>query len=388
MHNFQYDSDTTEDLKIEQIISYRKKKLARQQIVFSTILTILLCLLAYYVFRKMWYAEFDGYVQADYVNYKAWDDLYLLEHYKEEGDIVMPGDTLYSYIYLDNILGPDNRYSEPAVVTGDRNIRLQTGVASQDANVLRVRIRELRKQIEKEDHNIQFGLTDNSHKMDLQRELAETEEQLKAALRKMSVYYSISGETKSALQRSGLQLEDNRDNVLVERLKNSNEVRYVLANDTAVVTKVWNPAEMAVFKSDAVVQIQYLNLKSSNFRVVAYVPTGDMDKVNHHTRAEVIVNDDVHFQARVKLLGARTEDLPDELRNSLSRIYTAVMVVFRPDSAQTLPLWAVVDRVPVRIRINKFFNEGNEYEDDYWYINDNGLTPRTQEKIGFKKKKK
>ncbi len=202
MRSFNFDATKDENQNLEKIITERNRKLVKQQVIFSVILFTLIAILVWYFGRKVVYAEFDGYIQTDYVNFRALDDIFLFEQRFQEGDIVLPGDTLYSYMYLDNVLGQENINSEPTVITSDRNIRLQTGVAYQDANVLRVRIRELQKQIAQEDHNIQFGLTDNSHKMDLQRELAETKEELKAVLNKVGVYNSIGQETKHAVDRS------------------------------------------------------------------------------------------------------------------------------------------------------------------------------------------
>ena len=121
-------------------------------------------------------------------------------------------------------------------------------------------------------------------------------------------------------------------------------------------------------------------------QVVAYVPTGDMRHINNHTQVEVIVNDDVSFTASVQLLGARTEELPEQLRNSLSHTYTTVMVVFKPDADQALPLWAVVDHVPVRVRVRNFDNGARGDGSDYWYVDRNGLTEETKYHLGIRER--
>lgn len=383
MRNFQFDADGAEDLKIEEIIDYRKRKIFGQQLIFSSVLFIILAALAIYIGRRVIYAEFDGYIETDYDNYRAWSDIYLVNQYTREGDIVLPGDTLYSYIYLSDIINSEQLYSEHEVITDDRNIRLQTGIAELDANVLAVRISQLRKQIRNENQNIQFGLTDNSHKMDLQRELAEAEEQLNATQAKIDIYYSIGKETDMALQRSGLEFSDNRDNVLVDYMSGTAAIRYMIAEDTSVVTKLWAQPRMPVFQSDPILQLQNLNLQNCNMRVMAYIPANDMHKVSNHTKAEILVNDEISFTATIQLLGARVEELPTELRNSLSHVYTAIMVVFRPDQGQTLPFWAAVDKVPVRIRIKKFGPDASTRNDDYWYIDGKGLTIETIQSLGL-----
>ncbi len=382
MRNFQFnEGQALEDQKIEAVIKQRKRKLRKQQTVFAIIMLVIFSAFVYYVYNKVVYTEFDGYVQTDYKHFRAKDDLYLYKMYKEVGDIVMPGDTLYSYMFLDNILTYKRLYDEPQVVTGNRSIRLQTGLSASDLNVLRVKINELRKQIEVEDHNIQFGLTDNSHKMDLQRQLAETEAQLRAEMSKLSVYHSIGSETAAALKRSGANEEYKREDLGQAMEKSEGAVHYVISGDTAVVTQILFHGNEPVFQKETIIQTQSMNLQTNNMKVVAYVPTDDMGKLNNRTKAEVIVNDNVKFNAHVKLLGARTEKLPDELRNSLSHVYTTVMVIFELDNGQELPFWAAVDDVPVKVRINNYDKENRANADDVWYINEQGLTEKSRKRI-------
>ena len=102
MRNFQYE-ETHSDQKIEEIINYRRRKIQTQQIIYSSILFVILAALGLYTARRIVYSEFDGYIQTDYDYFRALDDIFVVEHYTQEGDIVHPGDTLYSYIYMSNI---------------------------------------------------------------------------------------------------------------------------------------------------------------------------------------------------------------------------------------------------------------------------------------------
>ena len=389
MQSFSFKANFNENRNIERIITARNRKLAKQQIVFALILFVLVALLAWYLVRKVIYTEFDGYVQTQYMDYRAMEDIYLFRQYKDVGDIVFPGDTIYSYTFI-NLFGIDHLNSEPGVVTYDRNLRVQLSVAQSEINVLQVQIEELEKQIAKEDNNIRFGLTDNSHKMDLQRELAEAREKLNAARRKVSMYNNIHRESLTAVNRYGqysigFANEQWDIDYSLRQLydRNSSTIRYAIVQDTAVVTKLWAAPFSRVFKKEQIIQLEALNLRRSNMQVVAYVPTGDMGKINNHTHAEVIVNDEVSFGATVQLLGARTEDLPEELRNSLSHNYTDVMVVFAPDQDKPLPLWAVVDHVPVKVRIKNFDNGRRDDGSDYWYLDWNGLTCETRKHLGI-----
>ena len=389
MQSFSFKSNFDENQNVEKLIKERNRKIARQQVIFAFVLLVVLALLAWYFIRKTIYTEFDGYVHTEYKDYRAVEDIYIFDQYTEEGDIVVPGDTLYSYTYI-NMFGSGAVGSQPDIIVNNRNMRLQRDNAYAEANVLRVRIAELEQQIAREDHNIQFGMTDNSHKMDLERQLAITRAELNATMNKARLYGNIHNETNTVIAggaQYGIDFSNEQwgiDHALRTLYENNAPIiRYAVAQDTAIVTKIWAPSFSRVFKKEHIIQLEDLSYDKSNVQVIAWVPTQDMGKINNNTRAEVIVNDDVSFMASVQLLGARTEDLPEELRNNLSHTYTAVMVVFSPDRDQQLPLWAVVDRVPVRVRIKNYENGYRGDGSDYWYIDNDGLTETSQKFLGM-----
>ena len=93
-----------------------------------------------------------------------------------------------------------------------------------------------------------------------------------------------------------------------------------------------------------------------------------MKHINRNTQADVIVTKEVQFKASVLMLGTRTEEIPGELRNTLSRDHTAVIVVLGVDTGQVIPFWTLVKNIPVRIRVSnlkKIIEDEEEEVDDY-----------------------
>lgn len=381
MRSFNFQSQHEEELKIERIISERKRKIAIQQIIYSIILAIILLGAAFYAYNKFHYEDFDGYVSTEHWVKRAITDIYVKECYVEAGDIVMPGDTLYSYVILDNILKLNDISKSPGIIAQDRTIRLQSGVNGPDINLLTTRIRELKKQIALENNNIKFGMSDNSHKMDLERQLAETESELETAKQKMSIYSEIkketSGEINSSLYTRAAEMGNEFIlNDYISRFPES--VGYSISDDTLIISQRSIADKSFALKGEPLLLTQRLNLARANVTIQTYVPTSKIKHINNFTRAEVIVNDDVHFMAKVHLLGARTEELPKELRNSLSRDYRAVIVEFKPEEGQEVPFWSIVNGVPVTVRIDKFNNTstGNKYLDN-WYLKGGTFMPES-----------
>lgn len=370
MRNFRYD-DSSDEMEIESILKKRKRKIAKQQVVFSCILAAILLVIAAYVGKKVLYTEFDGYLNTDYNDIRAADDIFLMKVYKDVGDLVVPGDTLFSYVYLSHFNNNENLNSESNIVSHNRDMRIQTSFARQDIEVLRVRIREIKRQLAVADHNISFGLADNEHKLELEKELAETEEQLKVQQRKLGVLYSEAKDLENQsdwLTGTGTGIPRFESVRNLEEMKGLGLLRYSIVTDSAVVTKISFPDYMTVFKKESIVQIQSLDLQKVNLGLVGYVPVDKMGKINRNTRAEIIVNDEISFSASVSILGTRTETIPEALRSKLSKDYMAVVVEFRVDPGQTIPFWVFVKHIPVTIRINNF-GKHEKKTINYMYFN-------------------
>lgn len=364
MREFSFSSEERQN-DIESILKERKQKIATQQIVFTIILLAILIIIGLWIGKNILYTEFDGYINADLNTLRHADDIYVLEVNKNVGDFIAPGDTLLSYVYSNIFYSHESTDSEPTVVVQNRNMRVDYGLARQDLEVLKVRIKELKKQLETEDHNIRFGLSDNLKKMKIEQELAEAEEQYNAQRRKLGVLWNALDQTKKAVQKtynnnSGfLRVQDMRN---VELMKELGLVRYSIAVDSGIVTKVYVPELTLVLRGEPIISLQSFDLHRNNLSVVTYVMPREMKHINRNTRAEVIVNDDVSFTASVLMLGTRTEEIPGELRSTLSRDHTAVIVVMGVDTGQVIPFWTLVKNIPVRIRINNIESKMQEDE--------------------------
>ena len=375
MKNFSFTShDQNND--IENILKQRKKTIAKQQLTFSLIFIFIVMIIVLWAVNRIVYTEFDGYLNTDMNVLRSPEDLFVLENYRKVGDIIVPGDTLVSYVYAENFFSHETSTEEPAVIAQNRNMTVQYGLAKQDLAVTRVRIKELKRQLATTDHNIRFGLSDNQNKMKIEQELAEAETLYKAQKRKLSVLYDAMMQTNDAVKKlyheehGFLHIQDMRN---IELMKELNLIRYSMAVDSGIVTKVHTPGLTLALRGEPIMTTQSFNLAHNNLSIVAYVMPDQMRHINRNTQAEVIVNNDVSFNASVLMLGTRTEELPTQLRNTLSQNHTAVIVVLGPDPDQIIPFWCLVKNIPVKIRINNFDRYEHERKDYMMFNTTSGL---------------
>lgn len=371
MKNFTYRSFEEKE-NIEAIIRQRKRKINRQQVVSACILMIVLGSVGLYIAHHIFYTELDGYVHVDANKVRTPFDIYLDSVYVNTGDIVVPGDTLYSYYMLDMLVQHANPNEEPGIVIHNRGYALQYENVAAEISVLKVTIAELQKQIGKEDHNISFGLSHNSHKLDLERQLTEALARLKALRHELAVLAKMRHDTSTFFTQGRLkadgsvraQLYDDRG---VTDMRQA--ISYRLAGDSSIITNVFAPDHMIFFEKEEIMTKQHLNLEANNLQIVAYVPISKMNHVTNNSRATIIVNDDVQYEAHVTILGMRTELIPENLRSYFSKKNTAVIALLSLDKGQTVPFWSVASGLPVTVRIRNYHRwEGADEKPDYlWF---------------------
>lgn len=354
MKNFHFTTEHKQ-AEIEQILWQRKKKIAKQQLFFLTIFIFIVFIVILYCIKKVLYTEFDGYVVVHNVRFRASEDIFVHDIYKHNGDLIKPGDTIYSYVSLGWFHEIGDINSESEVVVKSRDLKLQYGLAYQNLAVIKTRLQEIKRQIDLEDHNIRFGLSDNVHKLNLEREYKETEEELKSQQRKLYVLKNAIDESKNAVDRlnsvnnSGFTIQDVRNK---KKMKELGMVHYTIAADSSLVTKNWISELSLVLRGEDILETQSFDLEKDNVYVMAYVTPKRAKYLNRGFKATIIVNDDVEYTATVVSMGARTEEIPEAYRNNLSKDHIAAIAVLRIDDKQEIPFWSLVNGMPVIIRFD------------------------------------
>ena len=349
MNNFSYNSQPQEQ-DMNEFLNYQNKKLAKQQTIYAIVFTAVLIILFIFAYRRVVYTYYDGYLKLDQNNLRAIDDLYVLDIYKNVGDIVQPGDTLYSYVLLDNLLGQFNVNSVPSIILDHANLKLQAALARQEIPVLQTRINELVKRLKSEKNDIFYGLTDNTKRNAIEAELNECKEKLLEQQRKMQIYESMAGNSSRYIVNSGY----GHNRLPYSPGQNRYEtgvVQYCCAPEEAIVTDIKVAKNTIAFKKENVIDLQHTDYKASHLGVMAYIPANQVKYINNGKRVEVIVNDNLSFGAHMTLLGLRVEDIPKHLISNFSHDIDAVIALFSFDAGQYVPFWVLNDHVPVRVRV-------------------------------------
>ena len=353
MRSFQFNNKRA-DNDIEKVIKYRNRKNTTQQIIYASIFAIVVAMIGVYVYGKMMYTEFDGYVKIDLRKHRAPEDMLVKNIYVREGDFVIPGDTLYSYVYLKTILDQLNPNAEPDIVIRDRDMRLKYAELLEEIQVLRVKVRDLERQIGVEDHNISFGLSDNSHKLDLQRELNAAREELRMKLSGLYVAHQTKKSLEEGVRKSSY--DANLSMSLQDIVNDSNSrfeplLLYHTATDSSIVSYIGTTGGACVFHSEEIVSLQPIDPDKSNFSVFVYLAEDKVGRIRRDCNVEVFFSDEISAKARFGYIGLRTEELPEHLKSNFMRQGKVLIAKVNVLDNQELPFWTFTDNLPVRIRM-------------------------------------
>jgi hypothetical protein len=376
MNGFNYDTDPQQE-DAREMLRYQKTKLAKQQVVFSSFFLFILILLGIYVVNRIMYAQYDGYIKIDQNHVRALDDIYVLRLHKKVGEHVNPGDTLYSYVLLNNIIGQYDVNHRPAVIKEAADMKLQAQLARQQIPVLRTKLSELQKQIRSESNDIFYGLTDNTAQNNLKAQIEETKTEIRKQISTVAIYEQSIGNTRQYIHGSGYDRDRAGMPYSPEGKRyNGSLILYACAPDSGVITDIKVPANTVLFKTEEVMSMQYSNYGIANLGVMVYVPSDKVDYISKASDVEVIVNRDIMLKAHVKLLGLRVEDIPKHLLSNFSHDIDAVIAYLNFDKGQVVPYWVLNDNLPVRVRVNKLKSKNQPFSDrQFIFTGDGGSIP-------------
>ena len=363
MKNFSYNTEP-QQMSVEEVLLSRKKRLRKQQIVFGCIFAAVLLILAIYVVRRVVYTYYDGYIKLDQNNMRAVDDLFVLRIYKEVGDRVEAGDTLYSYVLIDNLLEHQNVIAVPGMVGDYHKMQVQAELAAAEVPVLRVRLQELDKRLKNEENDVYYGV------LMLQAERKEVEERLKEQYRKIAIYRRMAAKASKDLLQSGYGT-DFLPNAPGGNNVSQYLVKYACAPKDAVVTDIKVAEETVVFHKEGIIDLQHDDYAACNLGVIAYIPSNKVKYINKKGNVEIIVNDDITLKARLSLLGMRVEEIPKHLVSNFAHDIDAVIAYFTFLPGQQVPFWVLTDNLPVRVRTNNFQAEDEEFASRILEIREN-----------------
>lgn len=369
MKNFSHNNEP-QTQSVEDILKYQKKKLFKQQIIFACIFTVLVVLGAAWLYRRVVYTYYDGYINVDQNHMRAIDDLFVLKVYKSTGDVVNVGDTLYSYVLIDNLLQQHNINVIPEAVSDLHKMQAQAELARAEVPVLQVRLQELRKRLRNEDNDVYYGVNDNTHQLALEAEIKEVEEKLRELYRKIALYQNLAAKAGGHVRRSGYGsnfLPDSPNGNYVSPAL----VKYCCASQAGIVTDIYVAEETVAFREENIIDLQHNDYAASNLCVVAYVPSDKVKYINKNDTVEVIVNDDITLTAKLTLMGLRVEEIPKHLVSNFAHDIDAVIASFTFLPNQLVPFWVLTDNLPVRVRVNNFTTDDSEPSSPIFEIKEN-----------------
>lgn len=113
---------------------------------------------------------------------------------------------------------------------------------------------------------------------------------------------------------------------------------------------------------------QHLNLTDNNLHVVAYIPPDKIHNITYNSLAEIVVNENLSFDAHVSIIGMRTEEIPENLRSYFTKKNTSLIAKLDIDYDQIIPFWSVASGLPVTIRFKNLDTWKSDEPSNYLWV--------------------
>lgn len=352
MKKFTFKHHTENEL--ESILSSQKKKLRRQQVLFSTIFTMLVCFVVYYLADKYLYAEFDGYISVDTITRRAYNPIYITQIERNEGDIVNEGDTLFTYITLDFFTNVSNRSFGSTLESNYMTALEKLSSVNIEIKALKEKIALMEENLKVAENNVKYGLYTNVQINSLKRDILENKNHLKECQLSQAEYNRIINDYQEKMHQAGL----NVDLPTAKTLRYVNEhlsdygraVGYAISTTDAIVNKVYTSVGSVILTGESIMQLQSLNIYDIDLHCEAYVMNNDITNIYAGKSVKIIINDDVSYKGVVSSISLRIEQLPKEYESTFYRDNNAMCAIIKFDEGTVIPLAFVTDKLPVRIR--------------------------------------
>lgn len=340
--------------QLEEILKYQKRKLRKQQIIFTTIFFLIVCAIIYYLADSYLYAQFDGFISLNTTSHRAICPLYITKIYHKEGEIVKEGDTLYTYINLDFFTNMSNLSFSSNVEMNYMNANEKVSNTRIEINSLKDKIKLMEEEIKKEEQNVRYGVTSTSTIGTLNRQIIDYRNQLKELMASLVQYQGIRTDYSSKMREAGLEatnpLETTLKNINLHLSEFGRAVGYGISHSDVLITQIEATPGSVLLTGEHVMEVQSLNIDNIGLHCEAYVTNEDLTNIYEGKKVEIIINDDVSYDGIVTSVGMHVSELPEEYRNAFHRENKAMCAIIQFKEGTVIPLPIATDNLPVKIR--------------------------------------
>lgn len=327
-----------------------KKKVNWDKIIYFIVLILIIVLSFKYFFVKLLYVDAPGHVMFKSLSVRVPEDITIKEFYKNEGDNLELGDTLFSYVstkdeleYIANMAqqGTSSNWMEREVYQLNKNIALNQSIIFEKEQL----IDWTKKQIKRLEQEVILDITPK-HKMEsYEREIEKLTLEVETLKKQTSTYYGLINQLKGSFRPEGSSYSIGAAgaSLLVKK--------YYKTPIEGTVTRRYKSDHEVALKSENIMNVH----KREDIYIKAFFNQEEFKYVKEGDEVTVVFPDGEETVGNIKRFYFATYVMPVEFQKKHESTTRTIAADIFPIEREDQIKWKAFYKMEVRVRINKLF---------------------------------
>lgn len=334
----------------EQVTGKRKSRFNWDRIVYLTILGLIVFFVLRYFYLQNFYIAADGQIIFDSIEISETEDLRIEKYYFDEGDNVLKGDTLFTYLIEDPTLAmanaaPDEASSSSSGTWADREIySLQKSIELNNSQVRGDRdlLESYKKQLKRMENDVILGTAS-------ERDLNNLEYQISKLETSISMVKSENGVLIKQL--NALKANGELDSAMVSVQNQSfSPYRAFISPVDGYVARIYKEPYEVALKSQVILNIY----QADSVYVKGYFEQEDLRYVKVGDIISVNFPDGQVSEGIIKRFYSSTVLIPQEFQKKFEPAKRTIAGDIIPGPNSDLELWKRYYKLSVKLTKRTF----------------------------------
>ena len=329
-----------------------KKKVNWDKYIYFLVILLIVFFTFRYFFLSLFYVEAPGHVLFKSLEIRVPEDITIHHIYKEEGDDVCPGDTVFSYIstkdelaYLSttamDIANAGSQWVEREIYVLQKNIALNQNVIYEKKQLIEWN----KKQIARIQNEVILDITPKSKLENYEREVEKLTLEIEKLQNQNGVYQQLIYNLSANFKQGGNLAIDASGNVLEQYL-----MKYYIAPIEGTVTRLYKNNYEVALKSENILNLH----KREDIFIKAFFDQKDFQHIAEGDQVTVVFPDGETTVGDIKRFYFATYKMPEEFQKKHESTTRTIAADIFPIEREDQIKWKAFYMMEVKVRISKF----------------------------------
>ncbi|MDX1652484.1 MAG: hypothetical protein R3277_08335 [Brumimicrobium sp.] len=348
-----YFNRKTSVLRNKEEEARKKRNTNWDKIIYFIILFVILFFVFQYFFLRVVYVDAPGHVLFKSLSIRIPEDVTIKELYKEEGELICEGDTIFSYISTRDELMAMSDMNVSLGTGGNQWIEREIYSLNKDIGLNSIDIFEKQKLIEwnatriKEiEDEVVLGITPKYKLENYQKDI----EKLRLEIENLQKANATFRDLIATLQKG---LKPNSNNAAMNGYGNGgleSLIKYYLSPMEGTATRIYKNNHEVALKSENILNLH----KREDIYIKAFFDQEDFQYVKEGDRVRVIFPDGNESYGHIKRFYFASYRLPEEFQKKYESTTRAIAADIFPIEREDQIKWKAFYKMKVTVRISKF----------------------------------